>query len=356
MKRTLFISSIIVIFLIGIYLFGLKPKPAIQSQENGSSTFTIWVYSSMLSNRVEEYKKENPEVVIFMKKMKSAEHLVEELKLANSSGNTPDMAEIPSLHGIFPFVEDQSIMPVDEYVEEGFAASLIEVIKARFSTNENLYALPLGYEVPILYVNRNKYKDKLNIQTLQDLWEKSDSKKYILADAMYPWYKLNMLPPDLSETDQSKGEDLFFSEYSSMMALTDFVNGHAGVLISSSSKLHLLEKLIGSTFTWEPMAFPSSSERLLVNGSGLSVFQNRDASKETIQSFFSYVQEKDVILKMSVEGTLIPPIKTVAESEQYISHFRQYPAYQLSIKQSIGRQGFDLTSEDEKRWNQVTDE
>lgn len=356
MKRALFISSIIVIFLIGIYLFGLKPKPAIQTQENGSSTFTIWVYSSKLVNSVEAYKKENPEVVIFMKKMKSAEHLVEELKLANSSGNTPDMAEIPSLYGIFPLVENVSLMPVNEYVEEEFSASLIEVIEARFSINENLYAIPLGYEVPILYVNSNKYNDKLNIQTLQDLWELSDSKPPILADAMYPWYKLNMLPPDFTEEDQVNGEKLFFPEYSSMMALTDFVNGHAGVLISSSSKLHLLEKLIGSTFKWEPMAFPSSSEQLLVNGSGLSVFQNRDASKETIQSFFSYMQEKDVIFKMSVEETQIPPIKTVAESDRYINHFRQYPAYQLSIKQSLVKQGFDLSSEDEMRWNQVTDE
>lgn len=356
MKKTLFISNITVIFLIGIYLFGLKPKPAIQSQENGSSTFSIWVYSSMLVNRVEEYKKENPEVVISMKKMKSADHLVEELKLANSSGNTPDMAEIPSLYGIFPFVEDLSIMPVNEYVEEEFAASLIDVIKARFSTNENLYAIPLGYEVPILYVNRNKYKDKLDIQTLQDLWEMSDSKVSILADAMYPWYKLNMLSPDLTVEDEVNRENLFFPEYSSMMALTDFVNGHADVLISSSSKLHLMEKLIGSTFKWEPIVFPGSIERLLVNGSGLSVFPNRDASKETIKSFFSYIQEMDAMLKMAEEETLIPPIKTVAESDQYINRFRQYPAYQLSIIQSLDKQGFDLSSEDEMKWNQVTDE
>lgn len=367
MKKIFLVISIGILFLCVFFLYSLKPENTIDQEIVNNDQITLWLYSHELIELAKQFEKENPAVKVITKLVKNPNILVEELYAAQSAGNPPDYAEIPSWYGIFPLIESGAIVPVTDYLSPEYEKELPAAIKKRFQYADDLWAMPISYEVPLLFVNEALLsKSQLAVDFLdsfpavfelaRELSGSTNHKfKWIVnADNLYPWYLMNIdTQRSVMNASALIEDNEAFLFHQNHLALTDFVNGEGGILLSSSNKLQLIEKLIGSKFKWQVMPFPIETKKLIPNGNGLIVFKKNDQSTEYKKRFLQYIQEKEHLNTFAVANSTIPANINIIQSESYQRHYRHFPYYQKIVLESLEASGHLLKREDEAEWKQL---
>lgn len=345
MKKWLFIASVLIIFLCVFFLYSLKPESNKTQKMINHKSIVVWGYSPGLMDIANRFEKKYPDVKVVTRLVKNSHALLEELYAAHSAGNPPDFAEMPSWYGIYPFIEAGGIGPVDSLLSEEFEAQLPGAIARRFSFEAQLWAIPISYEVPVLYINEAKVGEaKIDLTDGQQ----------INADNRYPWYLLSLSEEqNASELVQTYRNFLFHKNH---LALTDFVNGEGTVLISSSEKIQLIEKLIGSKFKWGLQPFPISSESWIPNGNGLVVFGKGEGLPAHLEQFVKFVQEDEQLVKFAISNSVIPASKKLVRDQKFQEHYRHFPSYQQVMLDSLEANGQYLKPEDEHEWNVIISE
>lgn len=366
MKQVFLVISVGILFLCVFFLYSLKPDNTIDQQIVNKDRITLWLYSPEMIRIANQFEKENPDVKIITKQVKNPNILVEELYAAQSAGNPPDFAEMPSWYGIFPLIESGAIIPVSSYLLPEYEKELPAAIKKRFQYAEVLWAMPISYEVPLLFVNEAILsQNQIDLETLDDLPTVLASAGNLLkgtsgtlkwgmnADNLYPWYLMN-IDAQVGTENKSvliKNNEAFLF-YENYLALTDFVNGEGGILLSSSNKLQLIEKLIGSKFKWQVTPFPLDAENLIPNGNGLVIFKKNDQPTDYMKQFLQYIQEDKQLSAFALASSAIPANMKLIQSESYQSYYRHFPYYQKIVLESLEANGRLLDPGDEVEWKQ----
>lgn len=327
---------------------------------------TFWSYSEELIKQADQFEKENPHIKVITKLVTNRETLLEEIYAAISAGNPPDIAEIPSLYGIFPMIDSGTIYPVAEFIHEEYKSELTEAIAKRFQYHDELWAIPISYEVPVLFIHENmmpkienstSFQSTLSEITLDSQKEFSKMKWEINADNNYPWYLSNLNninepedPTTAEELVESNRSFLFLQNH---LALTEFVNGEGGVLMSSSSKLQLVEQQIGNKFKWKIATFPIERNKIIPNGNGLVAFKKNKESLNNTKLFLGFMQEEERLESIAVASSTIPANKKIIQSNSYQNYYRHFPDYQKVILATLESDGKMMSSRDEMEWKQM---
>ncbi|MEK5037129.1 extracellular solute-binding protein [Sporosarcina sp. FSL K6-3457] len=367
MKKVFLVISIGILFLCVFFLYSLKPENTIDQEIVDKDQITLWLYSPELIELTNQFEKESPTVKVITKLVKNPNTLVEELYAAQSAGNPPDYAEIPSWYGIFPLIESGAIIPVTDYLSPEYEAELPIAIKKRFQYADALWAMPISYEVPLLFVNEALLsQSKLTVDELDRLpavFELSNNllstspnhklKWSMNADNLYPWYLMNIEAQSSVTTASALIEDNeAFLFHQNHLALTEFVNGEGGILLSSSNKLQLIEKLIGNKFKWQVMPFPIDADKLIPNGNGLVIFKKSEQPTDYMKQFLHYIQEDEQLKAFALASSAIPANRKLIQNKSYQSYYRHFPYYQKIVLESLEAHGRLLDSGDEAEWKQ----
>lgn len=377
LKKILVIISILIVFLLGSILYTLKPNSNIQSKSIPKRKIVIWASSQSFVNIAKEFEKKNKNVQIVMKVFNSLEILSKELNVAESAGTPPDIAEVSSFYGLFPFIQSEAILPVAPFLNNEYQKELVKAITKRFEWNNQMWAIPLGYQIPVIYINKKMMGSKgIQVEALKNLQAlfATDSKlqqknnvdvsKEVQIDEQYPWYLLHVLA-EQEKTNFTKEQirntlwgkkntnEQLLPFYTAHLAVTQFVNGKGGLLISTTQKLPKIDKLIGNKFDWDVIPFPINYQKLMPNGSGLVIFKQALSKKKIIQQFTNFIEETNQITAFAINETMIPPIKNLIMSDHYLQNYRQFPNYQSAIIQSMTAKGVFLQPKDEENWNNL---
>ena len=359
------VSVIIIIFCLS-FLYSFKPDSSIEQQVVIKEQITFWSYSEELIKQANQFEKEYPHIKVITKLVSNPETLLEEIYAAISAGNPPDIAEIPSWYGIYPLIDEGAIYPVSEFLHEDYKWELTEAFAKRFQYNNELWAIPVSYEVPVLFIHEmmipkmeNNSHSQVILSEITFEYQKDISKmKWVVnADNNYPWYLSNL--NNRNELgDSTTAEELVESNRSFLflenhLALTEFVNGEGGVLISSSSKLQLVEQQVGNKFKWKVSAFPIEKNNIIPNGNGLVAFKkDKEPSKNTKQ-FLTFMQDEERLESIAVASSTIPANKKIIKSNSYQNYYRHFPDYQKVILTTLESEGKMMSSRDEEEWKQM---
>lgn len=370
MKKWFVVISAFIIFLCVFFLYSLKPENTIDQQIINKEQITFWLYSPELVELAKQFEKDNPTIKVITKFVKNPLTLVDELYAAQSAGTPPDFAEIPSWYGILSFIESGAIIPVSNYLSTEYEEELPDAIRKRFQYEDTLWAMPISYEVPLLFVNEaHLSQSQIELSTLdslQSVFEASNEiskgnnaklKWGLNADNLYPWYLMNINanPSAINEYHASVlvAEYKEFLFHQNHLALTEFVNGEGGILISSSNKLQLIEKLIGSKFKWQVIPFPLESEKLIPNGNGLIVFNKSERLADYMENFLQYIQKEEQLKTFALSNSTIPASRTLIQNESYQKYYRHFPFYRNIVIDSLKAEGRVVRLEDETEWKQL---
>ncbi|GIN39877.1 ABC transporter substrate-binding protein [Heyndrickxia oleronia] len=372
MKKYLIISSIILVFILGSLLYTLKPNNHFQSKSNPKDKIVIWAYSPSLVKIAKEFEQKHKDVQIVIKLFNNSEILLQELTVAESAGTPPNIAEISSFYGIYPFIETKSIFPVSSYVNSNLERELVPSITKRFKYKNQMWAVPLGYHIPIIYVNQKVLSQSSNpealnfdVTTLLGMEDQLKKEKKLLwgiqSDTLYPWYIMTMKKDIKINNSQSSvsfydeiGEKLkWLPSYTTHLSLTQFANGKGGMLISTSQKLPLIDKLVGSKFEWDVIPFPVNPQNLIPNGNGLIVFNRESINLKIVTKFMEFIVQDSQLLKIAEKETIIPPKEHLIILDKYLQQYRQFPNYQNIVKKSKSAEGNYLNPLDEQSWNNL---
>lgn len=364
MKKWLFLLSIITVTLLSIFLYQLKPEDDLNHQANVDQKLVIWAYSPALIELANDYQKAHDNIEVVTKQVENPQTLLEELYVAESAGTPPHIAEIPSFYGIYPFIQSDSITNVEKYIP---TEDLVSSIKRRFTYDDKLWAIPIGYHIPLLYLNDNLLPQNQLNDDLTSLFQTANHVSQtnhvwgLQSDTLYPWYIANLLkneglaPTELAESSWGKARNEYhlLPRYTYHFAITQFANSNGGILLSTSQNLLLLEKLIGSKFKWSASKLPISEQNLIPNGSGLVVFKHPTASEKMVEAFLAYVLEDHNLQSLAIKETFIPPYHHLINDPTYLNEYRQYPGYQEAILKSLEAEGEEITPEDEDVWKVI---
>lgn len=367
LKKYFIVISLLLVILCVFFLYSLKPENDNNQQMINKVRINFWVYSPELLKTADQFEKEYPNVRVVKRLLKNSTILLEELYAAQSSGNPPDFAEMPSWYGIYPLIETGAILSVDEFLLGENAAELPSAFEKRFRFKDKLWAIPVSYEVPLLYVNEAVFaQGKIPTERLDSVANvmeiatelNSDGLEWgINSDKMYPWYLMNLYEESGEITEQVAarltGDYKVFLFHTNHLALTQFVNGEGGILISTSGKLKLIEKLIGSKFKWNILPFPVASEEIIPNGNGIVIFNKENANSEYMKQFLSFLQEEEQLKNIAIEQSVIPANTKLILDDSFLQYYRHFQGYENILIDSLKAEGRILTPRDEADWRTI---
>ncbi|MGV3487593.1 MAG: ABC transporter substrate-binding protein [Tuberibacillus sp.] len=376
-KKILGLISLLIVGLLGYYLYTLKPVFH-EANDQTTKKVEVWVFSPALTNWCKKFNANHDDVQIVYRQIDNPDRLLEELNIAVTTGNAPDMAEIPTFYGIYPLIQKKVIQPVEAVLpdldENRFAQGVLD----RFSVNHRLWAIPIGYSYPVVYINESMLEQ--NHEAMENLidWQ---SLLYIAnepvgnkgwkfnTDNEISWYIYNQQPLEWNAfslktyhpgiTVNENGFSIWrqfinkkiMPPLSHDIAMTDFVNGNGQYFISSSENINLIEKLISGKFNFNilPLKLDPQS-KIMVGGSGLVLTKNNPQIRSVLHAFM----DKKNLLQLSVESDLIPGNKDIATSITYLDYFNKFPLIKESIKDSVMIHSPSPSNNDEWLWDQIS--
>ncbi|MCC3356100.1 sugar ABC transporter substrate-binding protein [Bacillus sp. REN16] len=367
MRRILLVSSILAGVMLCILLYSLKPEENLNRQTAKDQTLVIWTSSPTTVDIANEFQQENDHIEVVTRLVDDPQMLLEELSIAESAGQPPHIAEIPSFYGLSSLVDSGALVQVEQLLDEELKENLVQSMEKRFTYDGKLWAIPLGYEIPLLYINENVVpKDKVG-STIIDIftngkWVQENNNNIwgMNSDTLYPWYMLNLLKEEGLEDTQVK-ESLWYKArdeygllppYTDHLAITQFVNGKGGILLSTSRNIWLFEKLIGTKFKWSTSQFPIDPKNMIPNGNGLVVMKET-ASEDVVSKFISYILQDEELEEYAKKENLIPAYKKNIKSSAFLKEYRQYPGYQKAILDSLEAEGEYPSVRDDEVWEKL---
>ncbi|WP_165452698.1 ABC transporter substrate-binding protein [Paenibacillus thalictri] len=338
-------------------------------------TIEVWASTPALIELCDRFERKYPEVHINRRYFYNQDVLLEELTAALSAGTYPDMAEIGSHYGLLPLIETGLPLALNEMMGEEERSALHAGIRSRFEYDGKLWAWPIGFSIPILFYHKNLldyYEPGVVSATVwDDLWQLSARLQDTVrknnpafwgfhTDTQTPWYLLTMLS-QLGRTDRlpqqiealtARGSGAFtqweralktyalFPRLTHQMAVTQFVNGLGGILLSSSEKLPLLERLIAGKFQLGALPLPrmeqGGEEGNLAGGKGLMLLANTSGKKEVALTVLKFLNEQEQLDYFSGETGYIPAIMP-PPGQELIRRYTNVPLFDKTLREEMGR-------------------
>lgn len=340
-RKVLFFVSIIGVITLVIYIVLLLNQDfALTREDNSKKTLNIWTTTPRLSHVLHQFEVQS-DVKIKLKRFRDNESVMEGLKLALEEKQLPDLVELNSHTGIEEILKDYNLISMSEFspeLPEMFHQSIVD----NFSVNDNLYAYPLGIEIPLMLINQSFINDEVDMhmypfsndeqlmiyQAFQDKVNEYSNNDFWLFhfDENIPWY--------WASNQLSKGANVNISEFwdawyqvtgqykivpklDHRMALTRFTNMEVGILVTSSNNLQTIQQSIGNNFEFMTSPFLSQeNSHILVSGTGLVALNNNIE----IMNLFNYLNEEDTQKNLLSKTGMLPSRNDLLEDKVFIQN------------------------------------
>lgn len=342
MKFKLFLVISILIMSISIaYIITLLNQDFILSKETKyEATLNVWTTTPELSVLLQQFQDQT-NIKVNVKQFQNPELLNEELELTKLNNNIPEIVEVSSDFGIADFKKEYDIKSLENLVNgNDFHISS----KQLFSEDNNLYAFPLGIEVPVFYFNKTLLSDHLRGQVHPfqeaEVWKEykayQDKKNNGAANRQFwffhfdestEWYRDAYVSAAVTNTvaDFESNMKLIQAEYElvppfdSPMAITRFVSFEVGALITSSKHIQTIQQLIGNRFEFEVTPFiENPQDKILIAGKGLAVMDLPEVEDDDIRLLLEYLNTKEVQLQLLGSTGTLPSQKKLLRSHEFL--------------------------------------
>ncbi|GAK03863.1 glycerol-3-phosphate ABC transporter, periplasmic glycerol-3-phosphate-binding protein [Geomicrobium sp. JCM 19037] len=371
-KYILFFISVSIVLLLSLYLLSYSnhDNDLEDSSTNNDETLKLWTVEPALVEASETFSETNDKgVTIQTRLFTSHDQLLDELYGAVSLNETPDLAEIHAHYGVADFAEQGLIEPVETYVNSNKIDEMFKALSERFTFNDTRYALPIGLNVPVIYYNASLAEqygmENINRLTWDSFLEdvdqlhskvNNDQLWHFHTDMETPWYMEAMhndlsFSPEQSELNQWSrlvNELGYMPKLTHQLAIPQFVDGDGLFLMSSLKQHQLLRRLIAGSFDLGMISLPEVGTSYPAGGAGIIVFSN--APKEKVTSFFQYLDEPEMSIKVSIESDYLPVRPDFFNDYQFEQWLRRNDT--INIYTAINHLEYkNAQLEDEERWN-----
>jgi len=343
-KTAAFVIAVGLLMLSGRMLWTLKQPEREPKKTPVPLTIESWIYTGQLNDYMRSFEALHPQYHIEVRTFRSQAQLFEELSAAISANAAPDVAEIGGLYGVAQLADSGMIVPLDEKIGAGLWTDLHPAFVSQFTYKQYRWALPFGGEIPAMFYNADlagharltfaqegtsfpetmqaakKMTLDVNGDGVTDHWG-------LAIDTDVPWYLFNW---SLNGSNPFGDRDTVMRMLRSWQqltagyqvmepsrhrfALSRFIDGKVGILISSSRKVLLLDQYIGGEFSYGIAPFPLfAGQNYVPNASGLVLLRTepeRERAALAMVNFFADAAVQDSLLRMTGK---IPARRSVME-------------------------------------------
>ncbi|WP_409341810.1 extracellular solute-binding protein [Paenibacillus sp. MBLB4367] len=354
-------------------------------QSAGSSeSIAIWVHSEGLADLLGDYQSEHPELELDIRTFRSGIQLYEELTAAISTRTTPQIAELDSLYGVAQLAETGALLPADGETEADatLASRMPAAFTAPFRYKEKDWAVPFGGGIPVLYANMNMLRTA-GIETKAAFGDWEDALKAgeamtkdvngdgatdywgLAVDRDQPWYFQSLLTDSGGKLDGQQGYDSAFAlwkrfAYGSrvmkplqhQLAASDFINGKAGLFISGSDRITMLEKYIGGKFVFEIAPLPRLAQTaILPEIRAFALIRSTPEKEQAALRCIRYALSDQVQLRLLRQLGLLPARWDIADKLMKEEQLTERERFVLEASGSLAVKPASL--DDPKRWKKI---
>ncbi|CAH0117881.1 hypothetical protein PAE9249_00344 [Paenibacillus sp. CECT 9249] len=328
-------TALAALAIVSVWL--LQTPNRVAEQETGAPvSIECWIYTKELVEYINEFEAENPEFHAEVRVFRSAGQLYEELSAAISANAAPQLAEIGGMYGLAQLADSGMLAQLDDRFGADAWLGFHPAMLAPFTYNQYRWALPVGGEVPVIYYNGDmaRHADLNPSSFVSNVYGMTQAAKKLTVDingdgivehwglavdSDTPWYLLNWA----GSASSPRGEDSWLRAFRMWQqfvfedevmkplqhhfALSDFIDGDVGMLISSSRKMPLLDRYIGGKFQYGVLPFPLfEGQQWTPNASGLAMLRALPEQERLALRLMEYMTNIDAQLGMLQRTGKIP--------------------------------------------------
>ncbi|MCJ7841665.1 extracellular solute-binding protein [Lederbergia sp. NSJ-179] len=372
--RVLFLLSVCIVVLSIIYTINLINQDFVLNKEDEyEDTMTIWMTTPGLLSSIHHFE-EKAKIKANIKQFHNQETLLEELALAQTEGDFPDIVEVSSSYGLDEVVAVGNPYSSEEMGQELFAP-FHKAILENFYYTDGLYGYPLGVELPIIVINRSilnnhfaenqfltPFSSDESLETsklIQDRINHNNQTKpfwlfHFDEDIPYYWEAYQYTRENSDNSFERYWTNLV-KKYQLMppldehMAVTRFSNMEIGALITTSSKLQMIQELIGNTFEFEVLPLLDSREPLFISGNGFVALDNG----EKVRRLYQFLGQEDVQLEILQNTGWMPTRKTLMTNETFIYQLPMAKYLYHLVQENNKFHGQEVTEGSRNIWKNI---
>lgn len=335
------VISLLVLSMSIAYIITLLNQDFVLSKETKfEATLNVWTTTPELSELFNEFQDQT-NIKMNVKQFQSPELLMEELELTKLNNNVPEVVEVSSSFGIDKMREEYDIQSIDGLVDTHY---FHKAAKQLLSSEDNLYAYPLGLEVPVFYFNKTLLSDESGqkaypfkdeevlkeYKVYQDKKNNGATKRpfwFFHFDENIEWYRDAYV--SASESNSASQFDQYVemlqNEYEliplfdSPMAISRFVSFEIGTLTTSSKHIQTIQQLIGNRFEFEVHPFiENRNDNVLVAGKGLAVMKLPETDNDNLRLLFDYLNSEETQVQLLGATGMLPSLNRLVDNEKFV--------------------------------------
>lgn len=374
-KRMIAFLSILLLVVVGAGAYKIwhsTAGPLAKRETVRPVTLEVWVYTKALAPFLEEYGRSHESVEVEVRTFRSYEQLFDELTAAISVHHMPQVVEVSSLYGIAQLAESGVLLPLQDLLSDELRESLHPDLAAYFQYEAQVWAVPYGASVPVVFYNKDLLKysgvnDGAQLNTWDELRmagrQLAADKEYwgLVVEPEVPWLLQNLLfSHGEDKVSKSKAAeviglwkrmietDRIMPPLQQPLAASDFITGRAGLYLASSDKRAMLEKYIGGKFAFAMTEMPET-EKYIPKVNGLAVLHSSEEKDGNALELVASMLEENMQARIA-EATSQMPARTQPMSDDEEDGKRQTdPA--LSLDKRLNRRYPDV--KDKERWKET---
>lgn len=322
-----------------LWIMRLNHNQPLQYAQQTDVSLTAWIYSKPVSELLTDFQNEHPGIHIQLRTFRSEEQLHEELMAAISAHAPPHFAEIGSAYGIAELADTGALLPMDERMLQTIRGLIDPRYASAFQYNNQMWAMPYGTAVPVIYYNENLLGySGLSFSTEAISWDQlvsigmkltqdhdGDEKTDVwglVMDPETPWYLRSSI--SMQDPGSANRVERIYTLWHEMiyryqitpplkhhLAVSDFINGNAGLLLSSSEKEMMLEQYIGGTFKFGVLPFPAFSEEEAFEArvSGFVMLKSSVEMESAVRQIMAFLLSPAIQQRLLPEGSKLSILK-----------------------------------------------
>lgn len=347
--KLLLVMSIVIVGLSGAYVVKLLNQDFVLTKASQyDATLDIWTTTPELSAILAEFQTEE-NIKVNVTQFQNAELLLDELEMTKLTDDTPELVEVALGNEIGVLKRDHRLYPVEDLVDKkAFHSAAAE----NFSDNGTLHAIPLGIEVPSLYINRALVREgalpsvypfqpesvlKKFSQFQREIKAENPSKPFWMFhfDDQGAWYRNahRLSGGTAGQWDALMERYGLVPQFDSHMAITRFANAEVGVLVSNSDHLQSLQQLIGNRFEFEIQPFlMEPGDEILVSGNALALMRPPGKNEAALEKLFEFLNTEEAQLPLLESTGWLPAQTESLGSPAFIHELPMYKHLQELIE------------------------
>ncbi|MEG6566146.1 ABC transporter substrate-binding protein [Thermoanaerobacterium saccharolyticum] len=394
MKR---LKKILSIALIGSVLFSstacsndIKPSSVSNTQQNKDKVIELKFWHSMggkggeaINKMVDDFNKAHPNIKVTAQYQGTYDDALNKLKASEQSKSGPDIMQVYDIGTKF-MIDSGWTTPVQEFIDEDkFDTSKLEPnLLSYYTVNGKLYSMPFNSSTPILYYNKNAFKEAgidpnnppNNFNEIEKYGKKLVKKdasgkitQYGYSMAIYGWFfEQFMAKQGALYANNGNGRDkeataVVFNNDAGLNIInwwkklvdegiagnfgrkTDdtknaFIAGRTAMIIESTASLKSILDGVGNKFkvgtAYLPALNDSKDGGVIIGGASLWILNNKPKEyQKAAWEFVKFMISPEEQVFWNENTGYFPVTKEAYDLPEMSAHLEKYPQFKTAIEQ-----------------------